>query len=185
MRVIGLDLSLTSTGVSDGRRHFAIETDRDDQLEKRFDDIVMEINPFFRRSDPEESVLDWTPASLVVIEGPAFSKQLQPGHEELSGLRGLVRYQLWRAGYPFAIVPPTTLKAYTTGYGKASKAQMYQACQERHGLNLKGVKVAHGRDDMVDAFALAAMGYARLGKPLPTQGPPPPMKSLLAVDWPV
>ena len=60
---------------------------------------------------------------------------------------------------------------------------MQQAVLDRHKVDFAGVKVKDGRYDMVDAFALAAMGYARIGQPLLTFGPPPPLKSLLAVDW--
>lgn len=121
---------------------------------------------------------------MAVIEGSAFSRNKQTGHEELAALRLMVRKELWWLGIPFAIVPPSTLKLYVTGYGKATKTQMVKALGERYGLDLKHVKAAHGKYDMADAFALAAMGLHRCGSPLPSEGPPPVMKSLLAVPWP-
>jgi len=121
----------------------------------------------------------------VVIEGAAVSLQTRPGSEELSGLRFMARCMFYDHGIPFAVVTPSTLKLYTAGYGKATKAQMVARLRQRHGADLfQGVKVAHGRDDMADAYALAAMGLHRLGHQLPSEGPPAPMKSLLAVPWP-
>jgi Holliday junction resolvasome RuvABC endonuclease subunit len=96
----------------------------------------------------------------------------------------MVRFAMWQQGIPFALVPPSTLKLYTAGHGKATKAQMVRAVEARHGLDLSGVMVKDGRYDMADAFALAAMGYAWANRPLVTLGPPPPRASLMAVPWP-
>ncbi len=179
MRVVGLDLSLTSAGMSDGREHWVTRTTPDDALEARLDRIVNRAQQMVGGTNvwPRE-------ASLVVIEAGAFSRNMQTGHEELAALRIMVRHAMWRLSIPYAMVTPTGLKAYTTGYGKATKQQMVAAVAERHGLDLSGVKVKEGRYDMADAFALAAMGYAHIGQPLPTEGQPAPLASLLAVNWP-
>jgi len=185
-RVIGLDLSLTSPGLSDCCTHFVHQTDAEQPLEQRIQGIVAAVREFALFQGGRKGVAD-----LAVIEGAAWSKQKLTGHEELSGVRLIVRCELWKLGVPFAIVPPTTLKMYTTGHGKATKAQMVSALKARHGLDLSGVKVTHGKYDMADAYALAAMGYAHMDRGmdrpvpfLPHYGPPPPMKSLLAVTWP-
>lgn len=184
-RVVGLDLSLTSTGMSDGQSVHAIQTAPDDgSLEARMDRILCQVLTFVY------SPTQWTDdqpagkqADLVVIEGPAF-KAHGTAVDQLAGLRMIVRHKLYRVGIPFALVPPTTLKAYTCGYGMGTKAQMVQALADRHGLDLTPYRVAHGKYDMADAYALAAMGYAVMAQPLPTTGPPPRLASLLAVPWP-
>lgn len=184
-RVVGLDLSLTSTGMSDGQSVHAVQTTPDSgSLEARMDRILCQAVTFVY------SPTQWTDdqpagkvADLVVIEGPAF-KAHGTAVDQLAGLRMIVRHKLYRMGIPFAIVPPTTLKAYTCDYGKGTKAQMVQALADRHGLDLTAHKVAHGKYDMADAYALAAMGYATLAQPLPTTGPPAKLSSLLAVQWP-
>jgi Holliday junction resolvasome RuvABC endonuclease subunit len=172
-RVIGLDVSLTSTGASDGTEHDVFQTSPTERLEARMDRLLRQMRKF--------TLNPW--AALVVMEGSAYSRNVQTGHEELAALRLMLRVHMWRCGIPVAIVPPSTLKAYTAGHGRASKPEMQQAVLDRHKVDFAGVKVKDGRYDMVDAFALAAMGYARIGHPLPTFGPPPPLKSLLAVDW--
>jgi Holliday junction resolvasome RuvABC endonuclease subunit len=183
-RVVGLDLSFTSTGMSDGQSVHAYRTSPDDSMEARLDKILCQAVTFVY------SPTQWTDAQpagkmadLVVIEGAAFGSKGDAA-DQLAGLRWLMRHKLYRLGIPFAIVPPTTLKAYTTGYGKATKAMMVSALAERHGLDLNDHKVAHGKYDMADAYALAAMGYAVLKQHIPAIGPPAPLKSLLAVKWP-
>lgn len=180
-RVVGLDLSLTSTGMSDGLTHHAVQTKPEDGCtEERFIQILAEVRRFVHGIRTSQDV-----ANLVVIEGGAFSRGTQSAAaEQLSGLRYLIRYKLHTWGVPFAVVTPTCLKTYTTGYGKATKQMMVAAVFQRHGIDLSGVKVKDGRYDQADALALAAMGYEHLGHPLSTEGPPPPRKSLLAVDWP-
>lgn len=178
-RVVGLDLSLTSAGMSDGRQHRVTQTTSDDCLEYRLHRIVQRARTFVL------GTVDWSQeASLVVIEAGAFSRNMQTGHEELAALRIMVRHMLWQLEVPYTLVPPSTLKLYTAGHGKASKAQMVRALRDRHSLNLSDVMVKYGRYDMADAFALAAMGYAWACRPLPTQGPPAPRASLMAVPWP-
>ncbi|AMD42802.1 RuvC-like resolvase [Streptomyces phage Xkcd426] len=180
LRIVGLDLSVTSAGMSDGRTHWVTQTSSDDPIEYRLDRIVVRAMAFVHGAG------DWgQDADLVVIESGAFSRGAQnEGAEWLSALRYLVRVRLWQGGFPFAMVTPTTLKAYTAGHGKATKAEMVSAVFNRHGVDLSKVMVKDGRYDMADALALAAMGYAQVGQPLKTEGPPPPRKSLLAVKWP-
>lgn len=185
LRVVGLDLSLTSTGMSDGQSVHAVQTAPDQgSLEARMDVILISCMSFVG------SPTQWTDdhpadqmADLVVIEGAAFGARGN-AVDQLAGLRMLVRHRLYRMGVPFALVPPTALKAYTTGHGSASKTQMVSALGSRHRVDLKQYKVKDGRYDMADAYALAAMGYAHLGQPLLSFGPPAPLKSLLAVKWP-
>jgi Holliday junction resolvasome RuvABC endonuclease subunit len=188
-RVIGLDLSLTSTGLSDGQSVHVIQTAAGDPLEARLDSLVRGVVSFalsptqWTDTQPQGTVAD-----LAVIEAPAWSQASGVGHEELSALRVMVRHRLWRLAVPYALVPPTTLKKYTTGSGKATKREMVAALYGRHGLDLQRVLVTDGRYDQADAYALAAMGYDHIGQPLPSQGPPhavPVHKACLdAVRWP-
>jgi len=184
-RVVGLDLSLTSTGMSDGQSVHAVQTaPGSDSLEARMDRILCQALAFVH------SPTQWTDdqpcdrqADLVVIEGSSFGSR-GSAVDQLAGLRMLVRHKLYLLNVPFAVVPPSTLKSYTTGSGQASKAQMVAALADRHGLDLLPYKVSHGKYDMADAYALAAMGYTVLKQPLPTAGPPARLASLLTVAWP-
>lgn len=185
LRVVGLDMSLTSTGVSDGQSLHAFQTGPEDPIEHRLDHLVWKCSQFVMAPTLAE---EWFPedkaADLVVIEGPAYSRNSQTGHEELAALRYMMRVRLTHLKIPFAIVSPSALKSYTAGNGRATKQQMLAAMTVRHGLDLGHVKVKDGRYDMADGYALAAMGYDRVGQPIPSQGAPAPRKPLLSVDWP-
>lgn len=196
LRVIGLDLSLTSTGLSDGQSVHVIQTYPGEPLEARLDRLVRGVVSFAL------SPTQWTDrhpqgmlADLAVIEAGAFSRGAQSGAAEiLSALRIMVRHRLWRLDVPFAMVAPTTLKLYAAGSGKATKREMAAALYGRHGLDLQPVKVKDGRYDMADAFALAAMGRDRVGQPIGWIGSVPQQahggilpvtrSSLDAVVWP-
>lgn len=179
LRVIGLDLSLTSTGMSDGHVHLVTQTAAGERLEERLDRIVRRVVSF---------AISVRSADLAVIEAPAWSKAMGVGHEELSALRVMVRHRLWRLGVPYALVPPTTLKAYTTGNGRASKQDMVAALDNRYRAGLAAIKVKDGRYDQADALGLAAMGYAHVGQPLGWYDWSKPhvnrKASLDAVQWP-
>ena len=176
LRVVGIDLSLTSTGVSDGLIHRAFRTSPRTPLEARLEEIRGQVRGF---------ATSLRVADLAVIEAPAYSRS-GPGHEELAALRGVVRHMLWMRRIPFALVPPSTLKLYTTGYGAASKQDMVKAVDARYGSQMAVQRVCEGRWDMADALALAAMGYDHLGHPLPTAtgAYEPHRDSLDAVRWP-
>ena len=183
-RVVGLDLSLTSTGASDGQSVHAFQTSATEVTEDRMIRLANQCVGFvLSPTQGTDAHKLGKRADLVCLEGAAFGAK-GDAVDQLAGLRWLVRTRLRRLGVPVAIVSPTGLKAYTAGNGRATKAEMVRAVKERHGLDLGHVKLKDGRSDMADAFALAAMGYAHLGQPLPTTGPPPPMASLLAVKWP-
>lgn len=171
-RVLGLDLSLTSTGMSDGTWSRVVQTTPADRLEVRLHEIISEIGRFADAG---------VPVRLAVIEGPAWSKVSGVGHEELSALRVMVRHRLWRLNIPYAMVPPTTLKLWTSGNGRATKPEMVAAVADRFGHDLTGIKVKDGRYDLADATALAAMGLARVGRPMGEAANP---ASLDAVNWP-
>lgn len=188
LRVVGLDLSLTSTGVSDGDTHRVIQTSPHEQLEARLDRLVRGVVSFALAAPSESS--RWpmaATADLAVIEGASYGSK-GSGVEQLAALRLMVRHRLWRLGIPFALVAPSTLKLYVTGHGRASKPEMVKALDDRHGTALRTVKVKDGRYDMADAMALAAMGCDHVGQPLPElpdpHRPHPYRASLETVTWP-
>lgn len=187
LRVVGMDVSLTSTGLSDGVTHQAVQTAADDVLEARMDRIIR------AAVSAVLPTLDRPMAGLVVMEGSAYSRNRQTGHEELAALRLMIRHRMWRLAVPVAVITPTALKNFTTGYGKATKQQMAAVVGSRYGIDWDKVKVKDGRYDQVDALALAAAGYSRAGQPIPVDGSeggdlalihPQNWASLNTVKWP-
>ena len=176
MRAVGLDLSLCSTGLSDGRYTKVVQTSPDTGcLEARLDHIARGVVSF---------VLADGGADLAVIEGASYGSK-GSAVEQLAALRLLVRHRLWRLNIPFALVAPSTLKLYVTGDGRATKPQMVAAVAARYAHDFAGVKVKDGRYDMADAFGLAAMGYDQSGHALLDRATTPDRTSLTSVTWTV
>ena len=183
--MVGLDLSLTSTGVSDGARTEVFQTEPGGRLEARMDFLVRSVRRFVS-SAPSERFHLGHGADLAVIESGAFSRGAQSEAAEiLSALRLMVRHRLWLMAVPYAMVAPTTLKAWFTGNGKATKPEMVAVADARHGTYFSDVPVKKGRYDLADALGLAAMGYARIGQPLVRlDAGQQRLASLDAVKWP-
>jgi Holliday junction resolvasome RuvABC endonuclease subunit len=163
-RVIGLDLSLQSTGVAGTGWLDCIRPGARRGVD-RLHYIRIAVLEHVTPTD-----------DLIVIEGPAYSKQVQPGHHEAAGLWWLIMCALVMRDMPVAVVPPSTLKKYATGRGNATKPDMRVELLTRTGINERD-------DNKVDAYWLAAMGLDRLGQP-PVAMPAAHREALTKVEWP-
>jgi hypothetical protein len=141
-RVVGLDLSMTATGVCDGDGARTVKPASRDG-DRRLMQIVAELRPLCYGAD------------LVVIED-------LPTHAHSAGITGMVhgavRHMLL-SGPPYVTVPPASLKKFATGRGNCGKPEMAVALFKRAGLEL-------GDSDQVDAWWLRAAGHQLLGDPL-------------------
>jgi len=148
--VIGLDLSLTATGVA----HM-----RGDQVVT--DTITPPANRragLLRLRWLRDHLLELIGApALVVVEGPSYGST-GAGQHDRAGLYWLVLDGLWSRGVPVAVAPPANVKRYATGAGggpKASKDAVLLAAARRFpGFD--------GDNNAADALWLAAMGTDRL-----------------------
>jgi Holliday junction resolvasome RuvABC endonuclease subunit len=142
--VLGLDLSITGTGVA------------------LPDDTTLVIRPRgnadARLVDIEDriiGILDADRPQLVVIEGPVLrSNAAIP----LAMLHGVIRARLIRRSVPYCLVPPATLKVYATGSGNTKKPQMAVAAYKRAQREFR-------TDDECDAAWLRWAGLDLLGAP--------------------
>lgn len=164
MTVVGIDLSLTATGIATGSELHLLSTDRRD--EDRIDWIADQLVSFY--AIPGET-------TLAVVEGLSHASQGNKVHE-IAGLHWHVRCILFRFAIPTAIVPPSTLKKYATGKGTATKPDMRMALYQRTGLDERD-------DNKVDAWWLRAMGCDALGAAVIGM-PAVNCKALDAVRWP-
>lgn len=172
MKVVGLDLSLTSTGlaviINDAAavaRHTSPTAGPTPTARHR---RLMRIT---------DEIHDWaTGSDLVVLEGPSYGSTTPHAHDR-SGLWWLVVHRILDAGLPLAVVPPATRARYATGKGSASKDAVLVAVVRRYPeVNVTG-------NDEADALVLAAMGARHLGHPIDN----PPKLCLTAMDgavWP-
>lgn len=165
--VVGLDLSITATGICDARGNCRTvggpSTMGDGRLVTIADAVIFDIG-----------LDEWLAKNtLVVIEDI-------PTHAHGAGItamvHGAVRSRLVDQGTPYVLVPPATLKKYATGKGNATKADMAVALYKRAGLELAD-------DNQVDAWFLRAAGLHHLGHPV-IDVPAAQAAALDRITWP-
>lgn len=162
-RVLGLDLSLTATGIChpDGTTTTVKGTAADG--DRRLLRIARAI----------EDALDRQRPRLVVIED-------LPTHAKGAGITGMVhgavRTLLLDELIPYALIPAATLKAFATGKGNASKPDMAVAAFERAGRKFSD-------DNQCDAWWCHIAGLTRLGA-APFTLPATQTTRLAKVAWP-
>lgn len=167
--VVGLDLSLSSTGIADGTT-----TNVGRSLPKDAPTIDRIARLLYLR----DIVLRQTrTADLTVIEGFSFGSP--QGATEAGGLGWIIRLALHEHSIPFAIVAPATLKKFATGKGNAGKDDMKLAAQSRLGVTFTGT----GSGDRCDARWLQEMGLHHLGAPS-VELPAVNLSALAKVEWP-
>jgi len=165
--VVGLDLSITATGVAweDG----SVETIA--LPAKLGDERLHHIRRKLSYDGFYEG--DACDPHLVVIED-------LPTHARAAGITGMVhgavRSLLIEHRTPYALVTPATLKKYATGKGNADKTAMALALYKRTGLELDD-------DNQVDAYWLRAAGLHHLGCPI-VDVPQAQADALEKVEWP-
>jgi crossover junction endodeoxyribonuclease RuvC len=168
-RVIGLDLSLTSTGFAtpDGACRITSKGSRGDsitQRHERLNRLLLRIMELAHEAD------------LVVIEQPAYSRTQGSQHDR-SGLWWLVVDALLYRSVTVVEVAPTARARYATGRGNASKDEVLAAVVRRYP------DVAINGNDEADAYVLMAMGLDHLGCPV-VEVPKAHRAALDKVDWP-
>jgi hypothetical protein len=181
--VVGLDIALGTTGIAGGYAGAAWT----DHLrsgarrgEERLNYLVTSLASYYRG------------ATLAVIEGPAYGRAWQAGHDELAAARWMIRCDLWKRGIPCAVVSPHGRTVYATGKARWQdeetghlltarqvKGLVRLAAAQRYGVELEGP----ARYDEADALVLAAMGLHWLGDPL-AEVPASHARALEGVAWP-
>jgi hypothetical protein len=175
--VIGLDLSLSCTGIAGtGWTDYVRGGTRRD--EERLDYLLTELQTFYRAAD------------FVAIEGPSFGSKFR--NDEMITLYWDVRRDLWKRGIPFAIIRPSTRLVYALGNGQPRdsesghlltgdplKAAVREAVTTLFGIELEGT----GKYDRADAYVVLAMAMHHLGHPL-AHLPATHIRALASVTWP-
>lgn len=149
--IIGLDLSLTATGIAHPAGE--VEVIHPDKIVKGIDGMA-------RIELIRERIAEILTANvlveLVVIEGYSYGSHLSYARE-ISELGGVVRNHLYQESVPYLDVAPNKLKKIATGNGKANKHEVMQAATKRLGYE--------GADDNEsDALWLRAIGWFLKGE---------------------
>lgn len=165
LKVVGLDLSLSSTGVGCSLGWVdRVQTKPGGNLFGRLRLIESKVLHLVGYPD------------LVVVEGLAFSRQTGQ-HLTRAGMWHLVMNGVDQRGIRWAEVSPTALKKYATGRGNAGKDEVLAAAVRRFpSIEVRG-------NDEADGLWLAAMGADHLGEPM-VEMPAVNRESLRKVVWP-
>jgi len=147
-QIMGLDISLTSTGVSLWRWkkppfNFTLAPPRRLSGMDRFHWIFERLTDY-AGLDPDRF--------LAVVEGISYGHNMK-GHAERSGLYYTFLYYLWRRKAHYVVVPPTVLKKFATGKGNAHKDQVLKEVYKRFGQDA-------ANSDVADAIVLNYIGRA-------------------------
>ena len=177
MRVLGIDPSLTATGLAliDLDQRAVVDTwtiaskgKADATLRQRL-----------ARLDSLATAITYVDdLALVVIEGPSLGQTRQSGTFDRAGLWWAIVANLDNLGIPIVEVAPACRARYATGKGNAGKDTVLLEVARRYPT----VPVANNNE--ADALVLAAMGFHHLtGAPL-VDLPASHRAALAAVTWP-
>jgi Holliday junction resolvasome RuvABC endonuclease subunit len=172
LRIIGLDLSLTSTGVAlpDGTT-YRIKTRREDG-DRRLVQIRNDVRAAIAMHRPHLAVLEDLPKHA---QGAGLTAQVH----------GPVKCELLDAGVPYATIVPASLKSFACDNGHADKPEMAAAAYLAAGVEFPGDLTPSGKGgDMCDAWWLRAAGHDWYGLPLFAL-PQAQRNRLRKVEWPV
>lgn len=164
-KIIGIDLSLTSTGVSCQGNMSIVSTK--EKGAQRLSIISKQILSICLDNEIE----------CAIIEGYSFASRNSQAHS-IGELGGCVRMTLWDAGIPYVDIPPTSRAKFATGRGNASKGEVMSAISAKTSIVFSG----SGSDDMCDAWILEQMALAKIGKSEYTWGVSN-MSALEKIDW--
>lgn len=165
--VLGLDLSLTSTGLAwNGRTRLIRPGKLKDWPRLRLIrntilDVCEELEP-----------------ALVVVEGPSFGS-VGRGQHERGGLWWMVTEAIDDMDMKIGVAPPANIKKYATGVGggpKADKDAVLLAAAKRF-------EWFNGNNDEADALWACAMGHEFLGEPI-VDVPVAHKKAVETCSWP-
>lgn len=153
-RVLGIDLSFTSTGLACAKWAKTIKSSAIDQ--PSLGDWSWRIIEMADQICEEARLLR---PHMAVIEAPALSSFTGMPHER-AGLWWAVVCALKRLGIVVCKLEPRRLKLFLSLDAKAQKKQQVEAARAYSGLAIRN-------DDEADAWGLAAAGHEWLGCPLP------------------
>lgn len=144
MNIIGLDPSLTATGIADPIGETTVVYPKACTGDDRLGYLYTEVREHLYA------------AQLAIVED-------LPTHANGAGktgmAQGVVRLAVLRSTADLITIPPATLKKFATGKGNATKADMRMALYQRTGQDIRD-------DNQVDAWWLRALGHQLAGEPI-------------------
>lgn len=180
--VVGIDLSLTATGLADLDLDEGTFTNVDTYgtKGKRGDKYA---DRGARLLGMANHIITWATAGvydpeLVVIEGPSIGSR-NGSQFDRSGLWWLVVSGLLARDIPVLVVPPKTRAKYATGNGNSGKDVVLAHVIEQYA-DLASDRI--GNDNEADAVVLAAMGARYLSRAIDHDLPESNLSAMSGVE---
>ncbi len=164
-KFIGLDLSLTSTGVSVDGKTFSIKP------KTRGVERLVEI------SDKVVNHAINSGCLAAIIEGYSFGSKFSRAHS-LGELGGTVKVALYKAGFSVVEIPPKCRAKFATGNGNSNKEDVLHSLIKQFPTRF----TPECGNDECDAWVLEQMAYAKLCES-PHQWSKAQLAALEKVDW--
>lgn len=142
-RILGLDVSLNSTGVVVGTTKAKI------LLDSTISPKVVGFDRLRYTRDALTKIVSDYEVSTALIENYAFGARNQA--HQIGEMGGVVRLALYELGVQITLVPPGTLKKYVTGSGSATKDVMLLHVYKKW-------QYSTNKNDIADAYALYRLG---------------------------
>ena len=165
---VGLDLSLTSTGIGIIDLNSGTAYTRAVRSSgKKTDTLAMQVA---RIQDLTDNIVDSVAVcdpELVVVESAAFSTRKDSSAHRRAGLWWSVVGELHIQGFTVVTLSPSELKKFATGKGNASKDAMVARAVSTWGEEVLGTQF----NDTSDALFLATAGAFALGETVELSAP--------------
>jgi len=165
MILLGLDPSLTSTGVCIGEGSGVAYHSYEQDVGR-----LVDIRNYVLSACSEQNV------QCVIMEGYSYGSRTRA--HALGELGGVLKVAFDEAWIPYVVVPPTSRAKFATGRGNAGKAEVISAVSFKTQQSWSG----KGIEDRIDAWVLREMGLQRLGLSQ-YDWPAENLKALDGVEW--
>lgn len=162
---LGIDPSLTSTGLSFAGQTISIQPDT------RGVQRLVEVRDRIMYTVIHNAV------SCVAIEHYSYASRNSQAHS-IGELGGVIRVALYEANVPTVEIPPTCRAKFATGKGNAGKPEVVSAISARTGIVWSG----GDGSDRCDAWVLEEMLRYKLGLSV-LDWPKSHLDALEKVDW--
>jgi crossover junction endodeoxyribonuclease RuvC len=174
-RVVGVDLSLTGTGLARVNMMGEFEARTVKSVGRRADVLADRHHRLITIVEQVSAFAEY--ADLVVIEGPSVMSK-GGSNWDRAGLWWLTVKELYYNCVDVAIAPPTVVKKWATGKGNADKTAVAVA------MSKLWPTATCDNDNEWDALAMATMGGQRLGMTvMPSRAHH--AAALVSVAWPL
>ena len=179
MKVFGIDYSMTSPAIcaiDNGTYTIRFLTDTQRHLQTHeFESKVGPITvigdaypEYLSQEERFDKIACWAIGCLgkgrIILEDYAMGAKGRVFH--IAENCGLLKHKIWKSGFEYETVPPTTLKKFASGKGNSDKNAMHRVFTELTGVDLMKEMTPNAKDcgnpvsDVVDAFFLARFGLS-------------------------